>query len=564
MWKIATCPVEMGAGVCGRPVHRAPKKVDAQPVCLMHSKDPAKRSGVLYSEFLLEFKAIISAAGTGTADFTLFVFPHLSMRSGDIEPHCVFSYADFEEEVYLYNVTFKRDVDFMGANFLQPLSCRPAVFAGKADFQLVNFKDSADFSEATFSQDVNFRLSKFFKGAYFKGTPFHGKVDFRVVSVRGLANFSDAIFSQPASLANSSFRLTTLFLNTTFGNKTDLSQIHFKRGATFRQTKFLDDVSFEGTTFGGDTHFSSTEFEKIAYFNAAKFLASASFSGKLFRSDKALEPGPIFSLVRFSPDATTLFYKTDLSHALFHSCDITDVTFSSVIWRKRPHNQNLMVYEEDLPLDNEFASTLNLPTAIGPGPEARLRRERDYGLIAQLYQQLKKNYDDHLDYWAADHFHYGEMEMQRLAVPTAGPLLKLRQFYHRHLSLIAWYRRGSSYGNSYLRPAAWLVGILLFFTLLFPLIGLVRTNANPAAPPSPSLTYRAVWPSLSPLHDKIWAELKLLGKSALTTIDTASFQKNSEYAPTYPSGRALAILETLLAATLFALFLLAIRRQFRR
>jgi hypothetical protein len=49
-----------------------------------------------------------------------------------------------------------------------------------------------------------------------------------------------------------------------------------------------------------------------------------------------------------------------------------------------------------------------------------------------------------------------------------------------------------------------------------------------------------------------------------TTIDTASFQKNSEYLPTYPSGRGLAILETLLAATLFALFLLAIRRQFRR
>jgi hypothetical protein len=80
----------------------------------------------------------------------------------------------------------------------------------------------------------------------------------------------------------------------------------------------------------------------------------------------------------------------------------------------------------------------------------------------------------------------------------------------------------------------------------------------------PSLTYRSVWPSLSPLHDKIWAELKLLGKSAFTTIDTASFQKNSEYLPTYPSGRGLAILETLLAATLFALFLLAIRRQFRR
>lgn len=115
-----------------------------------------------------------------------------------------------------------------------------------------------------------------------------------------------------------------------------------------------------------------------------------------------------------------------------------------------------MVFEEDLPLDNEYHSTLNLPGGGG----------RDYGLIAQLYQQLKKNYDDHLDYWAADHFHYGEMEMQRLAVPTSGPFLK------------AWYRRGSSYGNSYLRPAAWLCGILLLFALLFPLTGLQRMSAN--------------------------------------------------------------------------------------
>src|SRR5207302_4464617 len=77
------------------------------------------------------------------------------------------------------------------------------------------------------------------------------------------------------------------------------------------------------------------------------------------------------------------------------------------------------------------------------------------------------------------HFHYGEMEMQRFAVPGSGPLLRLRQFYHRHVSLIAWYRRGSSYGNSYLRPAAWLTGILVLFILLYPVTGLQRTSPNP-------------------------------------------------------------------------------------
>ena len=50
----------------------------------------------------------------------------------------------------------------------------------------------------------------------------------------------------------------------------------------------------------------------------------------------------------------------------------------------------------------------------------------------------------------------------------------------------------------------------------------------------------------------------------LVAVDTATFQRNPEYAPSYPWGRVLAIAETLLTSTLFGLFPLAIRRQFRR
>ena len=47
-------------------------------------------------------------------------------------------------------------------------------------------------------------------------------------------------------------------------------------------------------------------------------------------------------------------------------------------------------------------------------------------------------------------------------------------------------------------------------------------------------------------------------------MDTATFQHNPEYTPSYPWGRVLAIIETLVTSTLSGLFLLAIRRQFRR
>ena len=56
----------MDAGLCGRAVHRAPRNVDTQLVCLMHSKDPSKHAGALYSMFLLEFKTNLATAGHGS------------------------------------------------------------------------------------------------------------------------------------------------------------------------------------------------------------------------------------------------------------------------------------------------------------------------------------------------------------------------------------------------------------------------------------------------------------------------------------------------------------------
>src|SRR5437899_2444668 len=42
----------------------------------------------------------------------------------------------------------------------------------------------------------------------------------------------------------------------------------------------------------------------------------------------------------------------------------------------------------------------------------------DFLVINELYQRLTKNYDDRKDYWTAGDFHYGKMEMKRLAMPS--------------------------------------------------------------------------------------------------------------------------------------------------
>jgi uncharacterized protein YjbI with pentapeptide repeats len=599
------CTVEMQGGPCGRWVHHVSNSVDTKPVCLMHSRDDSKKSGDLYKQFQEEFVAMLAAAGDGIADFTKFVFPELRFPESEVKAECYFADAVFQKKVYLSQRHFQRDIWFVAAHFEKGWFSEETVFGGECSFYQTTFdektwlhkgtvfKGEAVFSSANFNGPATIEAS--FEGvAEFEGTTFEKETDlsgtvfsnqtrwkkavikgncefygtiFKQIAVfemtfEGTADFEGAEFEAEANFSNARFKKAvnlhtlfkrSLFLDTIFEQEVDFSHAIFVEEAAFTKTKFLGNADFTGVTFNGETTFAFPEFRKLAIFVGTRFQGRLSFSGPSFRADDTLEPGPVFSLARFSDESNARFYRTDLSHALFHNCDVDNVTFSSVVWRKRPETKKLMAFEEVIPLEDGQVSALRLEDG-----------SRDYGLIAQLYQRLKKNYDDRLDYWAADDFHYGEMEMQRLAVPTLGPLLGLRQFYHRHLSLAAWYRRGSSYGNSYVRPAGWLLFVLVLFAALFPLTGLQRVAANPAAAVPAPLTYRSVWPARSPLHDKVWAEMKLLGRSELASVDTASFQKSSEYVPTYPWGRVLAIAEMLLTATLLALFLLAIRRQFRR
>ena len=57
---------------------------------------------------------------------------------------------------------------------------------------------------------------------------------------------------------------------------------------------------------------------------------------------------------------------------------------------------------------------------------------------------------------------------------------------------------------------------------------------------------------------------EFFGHSFMTALYVAAFQQEFVYEPSYPWGRALALLELLLTSSLIALFLLAVRRHCRR
>jgi hypothetical protein len=408
----------------------------------------------------------------------------------------------------------------------------------QVDIRGREFQAACRFDGATFTQDANFDFATFKQYANFDGATFKQKADFYAATFTQNASFFGAAFTQRANFQRAAFTQGANFILATFKQKAD-----------FYAATFTQDANFDFATFTQVAGFWSTRFHGRADWRRCNFLDQAEFRHTQFLPTIDRTPSGVFYLAKFARPAEAVFDDVDLSHALFHNSDASQVWFtSSVKWAKRESNRGLAVFEETVPLDQDF--------------ERELQRDgqRDYRAVAQIYQQLKKNYDSRLDYWTANEFHFGEMEMKRLAGPTGGPLLRLRRWLHPRLSLVALYRYASDYGNSYGKPMLWLLGILVLFAALFPLpgVGLKRQGASQAE------SYASVWNLQKSYGENLWREGRLAGKGAIAAVDTATFQKSAEYAPAYPWGRVLAIFETLLTSTLFGLFLLAIRRQFRR
>jgi hypothetical protein len=521
----AGCPIVMGLlGLdpkCRRKIHTAPEGVDEKPVCLMHSKDPNKQSGSLFEEFRREFERILNEAGEGEAHFEGFIFPQLSLFGRKFRAICWFNHATFTQNADFPCATFTQNADFSGATFSQDANFSFATFTQNADFLRATFTQDAFFNNATFTRDANFCFTTFTQNAAFSFATFTQNADFLRATFMQEANFSDVTFSQDAN-----FRIAT------FTQDADFSFAAFTQAAYFSDSKFCGIADWRESKFHNQVEFRHTRFEPRA-------------DGR---------PSAMFVLARFSKPGEIVFDDIDLSRALFHNCDVSQVWFTSTVdWRKRDGNRGLMVFDETILLDHQFAEQLR---KYGP---------LNYRAVAQIYQQLKKNYDSRLDYWTANEFHFGEMEMKRLAGPTDGRLLRLRRWWHRNLSFVAWYKYASDYGNSYRKPLEWLLGTLLAAALLFPIpgVGLKQPISGDGASTA-SVTYIRVWNRQDSWTNNFWTEAKLIVKSGITAIDTATFQRTPEYTPVYPRGRVVAIVETLLTSSLFALFLLAIRRQFRR
>jgi len=493
-------------------------------------------SGKGDAAFQSEIERILKTAGHGLADFTRFVFPSANYKHKLFEAECIFAGAEFHKRTEFTGATFAHGADFHGVSFM-----------GTADFAGVTFNRGGTFVSARFQQ---------------------------------FASFSGANFVIGADFTWARFRETALFHKSKFSDQAVFHEVTFTRTSDFSEAIFEGDANFYGTTFEQAANFKSAKLAGQANFSRTKFLSVAEFLETSFRKDDQRAPGPIFTLASFSRPEAVIFYKTYLGQALFHNCNISKLSFISIEWRERKRSRKRMIFEEEIDLKDVAADALRL--------RPNSPNERDYELIEGVYQQLKKNYDEAKDYWTAGDFHYGELEMKRLACKRKS---KVVRWLVQHLRLVALYKYASQYGESYTRPLPWLFFVLLLFMGLYPLAGLdlskgpsqptpaavaihgsapqmtvaAATQQNSAPEARSELSYGHFSEFVKNYPGRKWVgRCAFFGHSLMTALSVAGFQKELKYEPSYPWGRVLALLELLLTSTLIALFLLAVRRQFRR
>jgi uncharacterized protein YjbI with pentapeptide repeats len=531
---------------CGRPIHSAPE-LDHEPVCLMHSHDPEKSD----EDFQAEFERILTEADRMgmDADFSGFVFRSSNCAKKIFASACRFRHAIFTLKADFTDAEFTQQVDFTRARFAQEIDFTRAAFRQTADFISTEFLSDAYFHEATFGGETNFQSATFKQSVIFYGSVFTEAADFTSVAFTWSADFIDA-----------KFRQDTNFLYAKFNGGGIFASAEFSRDINFERATFTLGADFRGVRFGRNSDFAETIFSNDASFRQASLAGEMRFRETGFAQNLLGEADLDFSDVRMEHPESVEFYKTDLGRALFYNTDVSKVDFTLVRWRdrgrtgwlrhlgRRHWGARFYVFDEDV----------NLRAALALEPPGDSSDERNYSLIAETYQQLKRNYDAKGAYWTAGHWHYGEMEMKRLHSRWRSRPLRWLSY---HFSLVALYKYASEYGESYVLPLVWLLGAVTIFAVLYPIAGLELSKDSGGGVVG-YWNIKEFFRTHPSEHPSGWLGLILHG--FMTSISVAGFQRELKYAPSYPWGRLIALLELLLTTTLGALFALAIRRQFKR
>ena len=277
------------------------------------------------------------------------------------------------------------------------------------------------FNSTIFGEGVTFEGATFGDGTDFMGSTFGDWAKFGYASFGDKPRFLLSSFGEKATFLGATFGEGAGFFGTTFGNGADFVMATFGKSTTLGGTKFAEEAMFIGATFGEGANFWGTTFGNGASFSGTTFEGAVVFQGlrkpigsREEREDIGVEVERVvieigssagekilifagevdFREVTFEVPDKVIFQHVNLSQARFLETIVDKVQFVDVdeLWPRHPTENRKCVYDE-IAHDDENGN------------------KKNYSLIARLYRQLKKNYEEQRAYPEAGDFHYGEMEM---------------------------------------------------------------------------------------------------------------------------------------------------------
>lgn len=410
------------------------------------------------------------------------------------------------EEKELPEVTFQQSFFYGHVGF------KGAIFSGDAQFFGTTFTESADFDKATFSGDVGFRRATFAKIVFFTGqTTFFGEAD-----------FLGATFSDDAVFQRATFSGETDFREVNFNKCAHFSGAYFSGNADFSEASFFDVTNFNRTIFSGNTVFAEATFSEVVDFTGCEISGRLLFQGKHeteFYSPECFKSEALFNHLNLKPSADIVFRSIDLSNAHLLNTDVTDIRFEDIKW---PAHIWWKFKRKCICEDVEQLKKNEMPA------------------VEILYRRLKHSCTTRSDYVSAGDFHVGEMEMKRRQL----------EWYRPDKILLLLYKIVSFYGERWLRPLIVLFSLLFVFSVLEIGLGVKLDGKIIQWARNGSFDLKQVLQNFADIYSY--------------GLQIAALQRPSDVTQVRAGTRLVVAALGLIAPSLIALSLLAMRRRFKR
>ncbi|MCB2230228.1 pentapeptide repeat-containing protein [bacterium] len=410
------------------------------------------------------------------------------------------------------------------------------------EFREVEFGE--DFENAIVSHGHSlFSDNAIFDTCQFKRIGFINRVEFSDCTFDN-TSFVNCAFGGDAHFGGSSFHYEAPpFSLCTFGGKGTFFNFSKFRGSSAPFDTCMvgsEALSFANCLVEADQFYIRIAGREVGFYDVRYLAVQASeidFTGLKFQGHfelandrRSLEVSPLlhFGQLNFAQMRSATFVLANLEKASFIHAILETVRFINVRWPD--HDDRRIAYDE---LQHSDKSTLE-----------DLRWE---------YQQLKKNSESNQDYVRAGQWFYRETEIRR---QMAGENCGKRRFARLHqwftCETYALYKAVSEYGENYPRAFLWLAGLWVVFGFWYFFTGFDFADRH--------VEYHMCWDCTRFSGEHILDFLRaLLFSAAAMALQVGRTVKATSTGTVFG-----VIVQLICTATILPLFLLALRRKFRR